>query len=397
MHAQRPKPRIRAEGLAQVIDLVWSADGFTHDRGRPDKYMDFYVHGARAGGVGEWLAPSARRTAPSPDARVQTAIAHWAPRFVANGVPLSDFDEVTASITCWDDWCPSWSARASVHERLAAESFAAGLRFSAAEHWTRAAVCFHFAKFVFVHDPVQMRAAHMKAIECRRAALPHLDPPGERVEVPYEGTRLYGILRKPNGIARPPVVVMCMGLDSAKEEMDAYESTFLARGMATLAFDGPGQGEAEYGLRIRGDYEHAVRSVVDFLEQRDDLDAARIGLWGVSLGGYYAPRAAAFEKRVKACIALSGPFDWAEIWPQLNELTREAFRVRAKCDTPEAARELRRKSHVEGCRIEDHMPAVHRGRQARPARAVAGCRTPRARGEWPGGASADRRRESRRQ
>jgi len=279
------------------------------------------------------------RTAPSPDARVQTAIAHWAPRFVANGVPLSDFDEVTASITCWDDWCPSWSTRGSVHERLATECFGSGFFLSAAEHWTRAALCFHFAKFVFVHDPVQMRAAHMKAIECRRAALPHLDPPGERVEVPYEGTRLYGILRKPNGIARPPVVVMCMGLDSAKEEMDAYESTFLARGMATLAFDGPGQGEAEYGLRIRGDYEHAVRSVVDFVEQRDDLDAARIGLWGVSLGGYYAPRAAAFEKRVKACIALSGPFDWAEIWPQLNELTREAFRVRAKCDTPEAARE----------------------------------------------------------
>jgi 2,6-dihydroxypseudooxynicotine hydrolase len=159
------------------------------------------------------------------------------------------------------------------------------------------------------------------------------------VEIPHEGTLFYGILRKPSGVALPPVVVMCLGLDSAKVEMLAFESTFLARGMATLAFDGPGQGEAEYELRIRGDYEAAVRSVIDFVELRPDLDAARIGLWGVSLGGYYAPRAAAFEKRVKACIALSGPFDWAEIWPQLNELTREAFRVRAKCETAEAARE----------------------------------------------------------
>jgi 2,6-dihydroxypseudooxynicotine hydrolase len=130
-----------------------------------------------------------------------------------------------------------------------------------------------------------------------------------------------------------------MGLDSAKEEMDAYESIFLARGMATLAFDGPGQGEAEYELPIRGDYEVAVKSVVDWVEKRGDVDAARIGLWGVSLGGYYAPRAAAFEKRVQACIALSGPYDWADLWPQLNPLTREAFRVRAKCATLEAARE----------------------------------------------------------
>ena len=68
------------------------------------------------------------------------------------------------------------------------------------------------------------------------------------------------------------------------------------------------------------------------------LDARKIGLWGVSLGGYYAPRAAAFEKRVKACIALSGPYDWAELWPQANALTREAFRVRAKCASDEAAR-----------------------------------------------------------
>jgi 2,6-dihydroxypseudooxynicotine hydrolase len=273
----------------------------------------------------------------SGDARVEAAIAHWAPRFVANGVPLSDFQEVTREITRWEDWCSAWSARAAIHEGLGNTALAAGQGLSAAAHLTRAGVCYHFAKFVFVHDLAEMRAAHMKAVACRSAALPHLEPPGVRVEIPFEGTRLFGILRKPAGDAQPPVVVMCMGLDSAKEEMDAYESIFLARGMATLVFDGPGQGEAEYEIPIRGDYELVVRSVVDWVTTRSDLDASRIGLWGVSLGGYYAPRAAAFEKRVKACIALSGPYDWAALWPQLNPLTREAFRVRAKCATPEAA------------------------------------------------------------
>ena len=284
----------------------------------------------------------------SRDARVEAAISHWAPRFVANGVPLSDFQEVTGNLERWEDWLPAWSRRAAVHEELGREALAAGYARSAGEHFTRAAVCYHFAKFVAVDDYEAMRAAHRKAVECRQAALPHIDPPGERVEIPYEGTRLYGILRKPRGVERPPVVIMCMGLDSAKEEMDAYESVFLARGMATLAFDGPGQGEAEYELRIRGDYEVAVKAVVDFVETRGDLDASHIGLWGVSLGGYYAPRAAAFEKRVKACISLSGPFDWADIWPTMNPLTREAFRVRAKCPTAAAAEAYGRQLTLKG-------------------------------------------------
>lgn len=272
------------------------------------------------------------------DSRVQSAIAHWGPRFVSNGVPLTDFEEVTASVERWEEWCRAWSGRAALHERLGRAALAAGERLSAAEHLTRAGACYHFAKFVFVAGYGEMKAAHAKAIECRNLALPLLDPPGERVAIPYEGGHLYGNLREPAGVARPPVVVMCMGLDSAKEEMDTNESVFLARGMATLAFDGPGQGEGEYDFAIRGDYEAPVAAVVDFVEGRGDLDAARTGLWGVSLGGYYAPRACAFEKRIKACIALSGPFDWVGIYDRLPPLTRDAFKVRSKSRTDAEAR-----------------------------------------------------------
>jgi len=225
-----------------------------------------------------------------------------------------------------------------VHEEAGREALARKQLLSAGEHLQRAGVYYHFAKFLFVHDMAQMRAAHMKAVACRTLALPHLRPAGERVEMPYQGGSLAGILRKPEGVERAAVVVMAMGLDSAKEETDAYEQPFLARGMATLAFDGPGQGEAEYDFAIRGDYEVAIAAVIDFVERRHDLDAARIGLWGVSLGGYYAPRAAAFEKRASACMALGGPFDWSAAWDNLPELTREAFRERSHCVTVEAAR-----------------------------------------------------------
>lgn len=274
-----------------------------------------------------------------PDTRVQSAIAHWAPRFVSNGVPLTDFHEVTAGVERWEDWCRAWCSRAALHEEIGRKALADGLSLSAGEHLTRAAVCYHFSKFVFVVDTEQMKLAHRKAVECRNLALPHLQPPGERVLIPYEGKTLVGNLRKPAGVARPPLVVMCMGLDSAKEEMDSNESVFLARGMATLAFDGPGQGEGEYDFAIRGDYEVVVKAVLDHLETRTDVDASRVGLWGVSLGGYYAPRAAAFEKRVKACIALSGPFEWAEYFDRLPQLTRDTFRVRSKSTTDAQARE----------------------------------------------------------
>jgi dipeptidyl aminopeptidase/acylaminoacyl peptidase len=273
------------------------------------------------------------------DPRVSSAIAHWAPRFVANGVLLADFQEVTAGIKRWEDWCAAWCARAGIHEQLGHEALADGWKLTGGEHLARAAVYYHFAKFVFVIDSDQMRAAHRKAVECKRLALPYLRPPGERVAIPFGQTSLVGVLRRPVGEVPPPVVVMISGLDSTKEEMDAYEAPFHARGMATLSFDGPGQGEAEYELAIRGDFEAPVKAVIDWLQTRADVDHQRIGVWGVSLGGYYAPRAAAYETRIKACISISGAYDWAEIWDQLPVLTREAFRFRSHKATESEARE----------------------------------------------------------
>jgi dipeptidyl aminopeptidase/acylaminoacyl peptidase len=273
------------------------------------------------------------------DPRVEAALSHWAPRFVIQGVPLTDFLEVTDSIDRWEQWCAAWSRRADVHRELGEQAESDGHLLTAGEHYTRAGLCYHFAKFLFVNDLEQMGAAHRAAVACRTAALPYLRPPGQRVEIPFEGTVLTGNLRLPHDVDRPPLLLMAPGLDSAKEEMDSTESLFLDRGVATLAFDGPGQGEAEYDLAIRGDYEVPVSAIVDWAEQRDDIDADRIAIWGVSLGGYYAPRAAAFEKRLKACIALAGPYHWADEWDNLPEVTREAFRVRSRAADHDEARE----------------------------------------------------------
>ena len=93
------------------------------------------------------------------DARIKSAIAHWGARFVANGVALTDFQEVTQSIGSWDDWCRAWSQRAALHEQIGREALARGRLLSAGEHLQRAGVYYHFAKFLFVHDVPQMKAA----------------------------------------------------------------------------------------------------------------------------------------------------------------------------------------------------------------------------------------------
>jgi 2,6-dihydroxypseudooxynicotine hydrolase len=273
------------------------------------------------------------------DARVASAISHWAPRFVSNGVLLADFEDVTGAIERWEDWCSAWSARAAVHEKLGRDTLKEGFKLTAGEHLVRAGIYYHFAKFVFVQDVEQMREAHMKAVACYRDGVALLRPnPGKRVAIPFEGKTIFGVLR-----GSGPVVIMAPGLDSTKEELHAYEEPFLARGMATLAIDGPGQGEAEYEIPICGDYERAAKAVCDWIEERGDLDAKRIAIWGVSLGGYYAPRAAAYEKRIKACVALSGPFDWQTIWDGLPELTRDTFRVRSHSKSMDEARANARK------------------------------------------------------
>ena len=93
------------------------------------------------------------------DERVAMAISHWAPRFTMNGVTAGDFERITSGLASWDDWCAAWSAVAAEHERLGRDALAAGREMSAGAHLSQAAVYYHFAKFLFVNDPGQMRAA----------------------------------------------------------------------------------------------------------------------------------------------------------------------------------------------------------------------------------------------
>jgi 2,6-dihydroxypseudooxynicotine hydrolase len=269
---------------------------------------------------------------------VEAAVANWAPRFVSNGVELHDFERTTARIEHWDAWLGAWVETAEEHRALAEEAESANNGRTAGERWLSAAVCYHFAKFVWVVDAELNHATTRQAIDCLYRAHAHLDPTTERVEVPFEETPLVGNLRRPPGVERPPLVLLLPGLDSTKEEFYRWEDVFLSRGMATFSLDGPGQGESGFATSIRPDYEVAVTAAIDALRGRADVDLDRIGAAGVSLGGYYAPRAASVERRVKAVAGVSGAFNFGKCWEGLPSLTRETFQHHSGARTPDEAR-----------------------------------------------------------
>jgi dipeptidyl aminopeptidase/acylaminoacyl peptidase len=275
------------------------------------------------------------------DEKLASAISHWGPRFTTNGVTVADFERITAGLDRWSDWCAAWSTAAAEHEQLGRTALADGRDRSAGEHLAMAATYFHFAKFVFVEDYEQMRSAHQKAVRCLDDALPHLDPPGRRVEMPFDGATMVAALRVPATAGPHPAVLLIPGLDSTKEEFRSTEKTFLDRGLATFSVDGPGQGEAEYDLPIRGDWSSPGLVLLDALAAQPEIDADRLAVWGVSLGGYYAPRvAAAAGDRIRACVALAGPYNFCDCWDQLPQLTRDTFRVRSQVPTDDEARAI---------------------------------------------------------
>jgi 2,6-dihydroxypseudooxynicotine hydrolase len=192
-----------------------------------------------------------------------------------------------------------------------------------------------------------MSAAN-KSVEAFAKGLKLLDPTWERVEIPFDGATMVGTFRRPVDADKPPLVLLLPGLDSTKEEFFHWEKVFLKRGLATFSLDGPGQGECGYNSHIRPDYEAAVSAALDVLTKRSDIDPHRIGLSGVSLGGYYAPRAAAFEPRVKAAVGNCGPWNFAECWSVLPSLTRAAFRYHSGAKDEEEAKSNANKLSLEG-------------------------------------------------
>ncbi|WP_422661297.1 alpha/beta hydrolase family protein [Paenibacillus sp. EC2-1] len=214
----------------------------------------------------------------------------------------------------FESWYEEWLKTATRTHREAEESSRQGNKISAREFYLRASNYYRTAEFFLHGNPEDSRILETWSLSRStfRHALSLLDHHWEIVSIPYEDTELPGYLYLA-GNHPGPVLIVHGGYDSTAEELYFQVVTSaLERGYHCLVFEGPEQGAVirEQRVPFRHDWEAAVTPVVDYLTKRPEVISDKIALMGISLGGYLAPRAAAYEHRLAACIANDGLFSF---------------------------------------------------------------------------------------
>ena len=213
-------------------------------------------------------------------------------------------------------WYTEWHAMAEDMEQKAEAARDANHPLTAGTYYLHAGVYFLYAERFIPPSPRKFDS-YRRCIRCFEEGYKRRFPSIERVEVPYEGKSLPAWFMRAPVSGKAPTVVCFDGFDLCKEMSVLFAGVELAnRGIHTLAIDGPGQGEA---LRLRNipsryDYEVPGSAAYDYVAKRPDVDPKRVGVMAFSLGGYYAPRIVAFEKRYAACVAWGAHFDYHAIW-----------------------------------------------------------------------------------
>lgn len=221
----------------------------------------------------------------------------------------------------FESWYREWLKTAERVEKFAEECLSAGHEVSARQAYLRASSYYRTAEFFLHENPSDPRIAEtwQNSVDCFLKAAEHFPHSFESVEIPYEGTTIPAYFYRPShpstsssSSSSPPTVVVHTGFDGTQEELYSQCAVAaLERGYNCLTFEGPGQGRVirRQGIPFRYDWEKVVTPVIDYAVGRDDVDSKHVALMGISLGGYLAARAAAFEPRITACILNDGVFD----------------------------------------------------------------------------------------
>lgn len=215
-----------------------------------------------------------------------------------------------------ESWYREWLKTAEQREKAGDEFLSKKHTISARQEYFRASNYYRTAEFFLHVNPEDPRILKTwrKSRQCFIKAAKLSDTPIIPVEIPFEGTTLPGYLcLVDNSGVKRPLLIIQTGFDGTAEELYFQNAYFaLKRGYNCLLFEGPGQGRVirEQKIPFRPNWETVVTPVVDFALKQKEVDPERIALMGISFGGYFVPRAAAFEHRIKACIANGGVYDF---------------------------------------------------------------------------------------
>jgi len=222
------------------------------------------------------------------------------------GVPESDAQAVIDSINSLerDDWAQAWAARGDLHLQHA-DALRSTDSAAAREAYRLAWRLFHYARWPVENTPFK-RYVYPRALAAFRNYGRLLDPVLEVVRIPHDNQVITAYLRIPKGIRKAPLVIGISGLDSRKEDVMVLSEAYLARGIALLAIDMPGTGEAPVALTPGA--EKMFGAVLDWVAARDDLDASRVVIQGRSWSGYWAALLAVTEReRLRGAVMHGGP------------------------------------------------------------------------------------------
>ena len=214
--------------------------------------------------------------------------------------------EALANLTSQDrdHWAAVWGAIGDRH-MAKAKSLEASNKVEAAHVYDKAMQWYMFARFPLEDSPGTAQA-YKKAIDAFAGYSRLVDPPIEAVKFDYNGTEITGYLRKPKGVAKPPVVITIGGLDGRKEDGSIRNAAYTEKGVAFFAFDMPGTGQTRIKIEPGADKVYSV--VLDALAKRDDVDAKRVVVTGGSWGGHWSAHLAYSEKdRLLGAVVQGGP------------------------------------------------------------------------------------------
>ncbi|HOE16295.1 MAG TPA: prolyl oligopeptidase family serine peptidase [Syntrophorhabdaceae bacterium] len=255
---------------------------------------------------------------------------------VSGGADIGEMLNTVYAVKEGDDesWYREWLKTAEQREKAGDEFLARGKIISARQEFFKASNYYRTSEF-FLHtmpDDPRIVSVWKKSRDSFLKGAKLADHPIVPVSIPFEGDTLPGYLCLVDASgARRPLLIVQTGFDGTKEELYFATAYFaVKRGYNVLLFEGPGQGEMIriQKLPFRPNWETVITPVVDYAMSLKEVDAKRIALMGISFGGYLAPRAVAFEKRIKACIANGGVYDFhmtAHLTPDLEKYldTRE--------------------------------------------------------------------------